>query len=146
MSDRDPRAVALGLAFDTGFANALPGEPPATIDLLQLVLGGERHALALGAVGSLHADLAVIPLPTPSPALLGVAVLRGIVTPIYDLALAVGQPAPTTRPRWIVIARARPMGFAFADFIGHARVEAARPVVNLIDLDLLVTRQGTPHG
>jgi chemotaxis signal transduction protein len=142
-ADRDPRAVALGVSFDTGFADPPAAEPPPTVDLLQLTLGGERHAIVLGAVGSLHADLTVIPLPTTSPALLGVAVLRGTVTPIYDLALSVGQPASAVPPRWVVIARSQPVGFAFAELIGHARVEAARPVVNLIDLDLLVTRQGT---
>ena len=88
-------------------------------------------ALRLADVSSFHADLAIPPLPARDPALLGVALVRGALVPVFDAARRLGKPAAVS-PRWVAVVRGR--GLAFAEFLGHARASEAR---GLIDLEAL---------
>ena len=64
----------------------------------------------------------VVALPSPVRTLRGVVAIRVQIFPIYDLGLALGWPAVARDARWIVLARAQPIGFALDHVDGHARV------------------------
>jgi chemotaxis signal transduction protein len=119
------RTAALREAFDRTFTLAHAGEPPPHFDLLQIEVGGQSYALRLADVVELVADRTLVPVPSPRPDLLGLVGLRGVVTPVYDLALALGhEPAP--RPRWLARLRApAPFAVAFEHFERHCRVPAS---------------------
>ncbi len=138
----EDRAAALRAAFDAAFAAAPPAPPVATDAYLRVRIGGEPYAVALAEVAALHVDLHVVPVPSPAPELLGVAVVRAAIAPIYDLRRALGAPA-TTPPRWVLMARGA--GFACDGFDGHAVAPIgaqqvvtlagrAHPIVSLVAL------------
>ena len=114
------RDTELRDAFDRGFAAAPPPPAPPHTDFLCLRIGGEPAAVVLAEIASLHADLPIVALPTRAPELLGVAAIRAVIVPIYDLAVAVGA-TTTGAPRWIVLVRGGAAGFAFEICDGHAR-------------------------
>lgn len=118
------RASELHDAFDRGFATAALPADAARTDFLCIQVGGQRAALPLRDIASLHADLRIVALPTRTPALLGVAAIRAAVVPIYDLSAAFGS-AGTGGTRWIALLRGGLAGFAFASFDGHARIADA---------------------
>jgi chemotaxis signal transduction protein len=118
------RALELRTMFDRGFAVAELASDAACSDFVCLRIGGEPAAIGLGDIASLHADLRVVPLPTPAAELLGVTAIRAQVVPIYDLSVALGG-APTGAARWTVVARGGAAGFGFAGFDGHARIPDA---------------------
>ena len=110
------RASELRDAFDRGFAAAPAADGGARHELLRIELAGEPYALALSEIRSLHVDLAIVPVPSRAPALLGVIALRGAIVPVYDLRRLLGL--PTDRPsRWVVVAGNN--AFAFDHVAGH---------------------------
>lgn len=123
MTDRlHELAAALRERFDREFADAPPGPAPATVDLLRIRLGATACAIALDEVAAVHADVPIVALPSPVRTLRGIVAIRGQLVPIYDLALALGwAPAPPAA-RWIVLARAQPVGFVVDHVAGHARI------------------------
>jgi purine-binding chemotaxis protein CheW len=117
------QAVALQKAFDGAFAEPLRPRQSGGTDLLAVRLGGERWTIPLTSISGLHSDKKITPLPGITPGLLGLAGFRGVLVPVYDLAARIGL-APVTSPRWMVLAAARPIAFAFAELDGHLRSEA----------------------
>jgi purine-binding chemotaxis protein CheW len=95
VADLQLRARRLREAFDRGFAQAERKARGPQVDLLLVQLGGEPHGIRLSAVGGLHADHPITPLPTELPALLGLAAFRGTLVPVYHLPTLMGY-APTT--------------------------------------------------
>jgi purine-binding chemotaxis protein CheW len=118
------RAAELRRQFDRAFAEARPPQPAPSEDLLAIRLGGETYALRLGEIAGLVAGLAISPVPGLDAPLLGIAAIRGAVTPVYDLATMLGHP-PTRRPRWLVLAAGTRTGFAVAEFDGCRRVPSS---------------------
>jgi chemotaxis signal transduction protein len=119
------RAIELRDAFDRGFALAERPAEPAYRDFLNARVGGAPVAIPLGDVASLHADLAITPLPARAPELLGVAAIRAAIVSIYDLGVALGIAPAIAGPgarRWVVVVRGGAAGFAFEAHDGHARV------------------------
>lgn len=147
MTARTDRAAQLRERFDRGFAEPLAPPAPATHDYLRVRIGGAPYAIALAEIAALHADLRVVALPSPARELLGIAAVRAALVPIYDLRLAIGAAADGA-PRWTVLLRGAPAGFAFDGFDGHARThEDARgsgatstgatsmPATNIVTID-----------
>jgi purine-binding chemotaxis protein CheW len=64
---------------------------PATV--MTFLLGRERYALPVGALGQVVPAAGVVPVPGAPPAVLGVANLRGEVGTVWDLARLLGLPA-----------------------------------------------------
>jgi chemotaxis signal transduction protein len=116
------RAAELRARFDREFADPPPAPAPPTIDLLRVRIGATTCAIALDEIAAVHADVVVVGLPSPVRTLRGVVAIRGQVFPIYDLGLALGWDPVGPTARWIVIARALPIGFALDHVEGHARV------------------------
>ena len=115
------RAGELRSAFDRAFAEEVHREVVQTEDLLALRVGAESYALRLSEIAGLYVDRAVTHLPGGAPALLGLASFRGAIAPVYDLHLLLDRPMAET-PRWLVLARASFVAFAFEAFEGHLRV------------------------
>jgi chemotaxis signal transduction protein len=140
------RAETLRRAFDAGFAEAARRETAAAEKLLAFDLGPEPYALRLSEIAGLFADRKVTRLPGAAAALLGLAGFRGAVVPVFDLHALLGRPGLET-PRWLAVASAAPVAFAFETFAGHLRVpreavmprqadgQARRPVREVADAD-----------
>jgi chemotaxis signal transduction protein len=110
--------------FDTSFAQPVRRHDGEQVELLAIRAGGSPYALRLSQTQGLHQDRPITSLPSPQPALLGLAGFAGTVVPVYDLAALLGHPV-AGRPRWLVLtAGAPPLAFAFHDLDGHLRVEA----------------------
>jgi chemotaxis signal transduction protein len=134
MSAREPMveaATAAGTAatlrrlFDQSFAAPVSSQSERHEDLLAIRVGPDRYGVRLAEIGGLHADLRIVPVPSPAAQLLGVVGIRGTMAPIYDLATFLGH-APAPSPRWIVLARGpQTVGFAFDAFDAHLKVPAA---------------------
>ncbi len=115
------RADELRRAFDQAFAVPPPLDRPAEHDLLGIHLATHPYALRLSEVAGLVADKAVTPVPSDHPALLGIAGFRGAILPVYGLPALLGHPAGAAC-RWLAIAAAAPLAFAFEGFDGHLRI------------------------
>jgi len=121
---RTPVATAERLreAFDRSFAQAQDAPETAFDDLLAIIVGGDPHLLRLADIQGLHANHAVVPVPSPDRRFIGIAGFRNTLTPIFDLRLVLGYP-PGTAPTWLVLARGPVLvGLAFDRFDGHLRV------------------------
>jgi chemotaxis signal transduction protein len=117
-------AALLRRSFDRSFAEAQAAPSVAHADLLTIQVGGDLHLLRLSEISSLHADHAVVPVPSDDPRFLGIGGFRNVLAPIFDLRLVLGY-RPGPRPRWLVLAHGpAPVGLAFDRFDGHARVAA----------------------
>jgi chemotaxis signal transduction protein len=123
--ESEPRAdtaAVLRRLFDASFAAPVQPRAERATHLLAIRVGGDPYALRLSEIAGLQPDLKVIPIPTPAVQLLGIAALRGMMAPIYDLAALLGY-SRAPNPRWIVFARApQPVGLAFEVFESHLQV------------------------
>ncbi|RYZ04587.1 MAG: chemotaxis protein CheW [Myxococcales bacterium] len=118
-------AAQLRADFDGAFAQAHAAEAPPHVDLLLIGVAERSYALRLSEVTELLADRRLVPVPSPRRDLLGLAGLRGVVTPVYDLALQLGHAAPA-EPRWLVQVRAAAaFALAFERFDRHLRVPSS---------------------
>lgn len=123
------RAQALREAFDRSFAEAPAIERAALENILAIRVSGNPFALRLAEIAGLFADRRITPVPGPVAELLGVAGLRGLMVPVYDLGSLLGH-ATAAKARWLVVARdGWPVGLAFEKFERHLRVprEALAP-------------------
>jgi chemotaxis signal transduction protein len=105
-------AEQLRRAFDEAFTRAPEERASDDEDVLAVRLGNDPYAIRLIDIAGVHLGQKVVPLPSPMSELSGVAALRGVLVPIYDLAALLGYPA-TSGQRGFVLARVqRPVGFA----------------------------------
>jgi purine-binding chemotaxis protein CheW len=118
------RAAALRRDFDRSFTVAPLGAEAAKLDLLAVQMGTKRFALRLSDIAGLFADKKIVDVPGAGPTLLGIAGFRGAIAPVYDLQKMLGLGAGHA-PRWLVIAAAAPVAFAFEAFEGQLRVSPA---------------------
>lgn len=107
-------------AFDAGFAERHPVEPPPEDPLLAVRAGGVPFAVPLADLAGVHAAARIVPLPDGAPGLLGLAGVRGRVVAVHDLAAAAGAGALAGPPRWLLVARgAEPIALAVEAVEGH---------------------------
>ncbi len=112
-------AASLRQNFDQAFAQAPAGAGAPTQAFLAIQIGGDSYALRLRDVSGLFADKKIVPLPSQSPDLLGIASFRGALIPVYDLRILLGYPAGAA-PRWLVlVAQAAPISLAFDQLDGY---------------------------
>ncbi len=109
--------------FDASFAHAPVFADAATEDLLLIRVGGDPYALRLRDVGAVLTDRSVVPLPSKSPTLLGLAGVRGSLVVVHGLADILGYGRPRGTPRWLAMAPSpTAIGLAFEAFDGHVRL------------------------
>jgi chemotaxis signal transduction protein len=116
------RAAALRNDFDRSFAVAPRSADAARLDLLAVCLATRRFALRLSDIAGLFVDKKIVSVPGSGPTLLGIAGFRGAIAPVYDLQKLLGLAASHASARWLVIAAAAPVAFAFEKFEGQLRV------------------------
>jgi chemotaxis signal transduction protein len=115
------RALELRHSFDSSFTQPARTESAELEDLLTIQAGEGAWALRLAQVAGIFAGKAVTPLPSPVPALLGIAGFRAAIVPVYDLGALLGR-AGVGSPRWLVLTASEPVALAFDQFDGHLRV------------------------
>jgi purine-binding chemotaxis protein CheW len=73
--------------------------------LVGFIVGDVEYAVAIARVKEISNPLAVVALPHPPPAVIGVADYRGDVVPVVDLRTRFGLPpvVATRRTKWIVV-------------------------------------------
>jgi len=125
VTDRLPpmaaRAGALRDAFDRSFADLTPFDPLPKEDLVAIRIADDAFALRLSEIAGLYANKKVTRVPGGDPALLGIAVFRSTILPVYSVANLLGHAAKAS-PCWLVIASAAPIALAFDAFEHHLRV------------------------
>ena len=115
-------AASLRRLFDEGFAAPAESRRERAEQLLAIRVGADPYVLRISEVAGLHADLQVVPIPSPAVHLLGIVGLRGVMAPVYDLAGLLDYPR-AANPRWVVFARSPQLvGFAFDVFDSHLQV------------------------
>ena len=113
------RAEALRRAFDEGFAEAPTPRRRGDEGYLAIRVGDRPYALRVRDIAGLYADQPIVPVPSDAPALLGVAAFRGVMAPVYDLRVALAQPAGAV-PAWLVLVHTPdPVALAFDLFEEH---------------------------
>ncbi|MGB8843242.1 MAG: chemotaxis protein CheW [Aliidongia sp.] len=117
------RAATLRDAFDRSFADPARPDPARQEDFLAIRIEGEAFALRLSEIAGLHADKKVVRVPGGVPALLGIAAFRGTILPVFSFAILLDHAARAS-PRWLAVATAAPVAFAFDAFEHHLRVSA----------------------
>lgn len=122
------RAQELRREFDRSFASPILANNAATEDLLAIRLGAANFALRLSEIAGLFVDKKITLVPGANAALVGVAGFRGTIIPVYDLQQLIGHSAGQTL-RWLFLAAAAKVAFAFETFEGQLRVpaEAIKP-------------------
>ncbi len=118
------RAAALRAAFDRSFAEPARPDPTPMTDLLAFRAGTRAYALHLAEISGLFADKKITRVPGHAPGLLGIVGFRGALVPVYSIAASLGH-AASEIPRWLVVAAAAPIAFAFEAFEFHVRVARA---------------------
>ena len=112
-------ATALRRLFDASFAAPAASMSQRLEDLLAIRVGADPYALRTSEIAGLHVGVKIVPVPSPVAQLLGIAAIRGMMAPIYDLAALLRYP-PAANPRWFIFARApQPVGLAFETFESH---------------------------
>lgn len=116
------RAAELRRLFDQSFAEAPGSAAESRHAFLAVGVGGDNYALRLSDVSELYVDKKVVPLPSHSPDLLGIASFRGVLIPIFDLRLLLGYGAGAW-PRWLVLTKLDlSIGLAFDRLDGYLTV------------------------
>ena len=115
------QAGELRRLFDRAFAEPVRGDVASTDDLLAFRIGSEPYALRLTEIAGLFAGRRISRLPGSHGAFLGLVGFRGSIVPAYDLQVLLGRPA-LDAPRWLAVASAALVAFAFETFEGHLRV------------------------
>jgi purine-binding chemotaxis protein CheW len=117
------RVAEIRDAFDRSFAAAPAAAAAEPVSLLAVRAGEHPFAVRLSETAGLITDRRVTPVPTAMPELVGIAGVRGVAIPVYDLAMMLGFPAMGAA-RWLLLARGAAIAFALDSFDGQLRVDA----------------------
>jgi purine-binding chemotaxis protein CheW len=114
-------------SFDEAFMEAVAETRAQFDDLLAIRVRGDPYAIRLADIDGLFVERRIVPLPTPVPALLGLAGFRGQMVPVYELGQLLAYAASLEPPRWLVMAKARePFALAFDAFDAQLHVDRAQ--------------------
>lgn len=110
--------------FDSSFAR--PWEPArmASNTILCFTVGGHRFAAQLRQLQSIARAGPVVRVPSRSPALLGLTVLRARLMPLYSLMTLLEMPGAAAETCWLAVLRGnRPAALAIDALAGYADPE-----------------------
>lgn len=105
MSDEGLEGMAKALRADflRGFASPVVHAAFDTIDLLAIRVAGVPYALRMDEIAEVSAQRRVVPVPTSEKVLLGLAGIRGVVVPVYSLAMVLEHAPSELGAPWFAI-------------------------------------------
>jgi len=121
LSELDIRLFGMRNAFDASFAEPAARVEATPLDFVALRIGDQPYAIRTTEISGFYAGLAVTPVPTSVPALIGIAGHSGEMLPVYDLALLLGLSA--SDGSWAVIDAGNSVGLLFSVFEDHWRID-----------------------
>lgn len=122
-SDADGRLAELRRDFDRAFADPYPDEPEEVESLLAIRLQEDPYGLLVGEISAVDRAGSIVPLPSRSPGLIGIAGYRGAILPVYGLASLMGYERSPESPRWLVVCGKRePLALAVSELEGYVQV------------------------
>lgn len=116
------QARALAEAFDRGFAVARPAAPSKPSDYLIVRIGGDPHAVPLLELAELVPLPRLTALPGSPAECLGLAGVRGVAVPVYDLRVLLGYAAGGETAPWLAILAAARVALTFDAVEGYLRL------------------------
>jgi chemotaxis signal transduction protein len=128
MNDRpviEGKAAELRQAFDRSFASP-PSDAAAEVDdLLTIRVAGDPYAIRLRDIAGVVSGRRIVPVPSATPDLLGLAGIRGGVVPVFGLGSILGYGA-TDAPGWMVLCGVEDaIAIAFSALGGYVRLPRA---------------------
>lgn len=119
-------AAALAREFDLGFSRAADLEPPVEENLLILQLQSRPFAVRATGLRAIAPTPRIACVPSSSPALLGIAGIRGELVPVFDLAHLLGISPEERGLRWcLLVGESERAALAFRHFDGFVRCPAS---------------------
>lgn len=125
-------AARLRHDFDAAFGEAPPAAVPAGQALLAVSIGGDPYALRVAEITGLVRDRRVAPLPQVSGGFMGLCGQRGVLLPVWDLAVMLGYAASRVQTPWLAMPVGEPAwALAFERFDGYLSLslDGLRPYV-----------------
>lgn len=116
-------AERLRADFDRSFAAPPVAAASSAQRFIAIRVGGDPYAVALAQVAEIHSGRRVAKLPVDAPDLLGVANVRGVPTPIYDLAVCLGYAPGGQHGATLLVRGPAPLGLAFDAVEVHLAVD-----------------------
>jgi purine-binding chemotaxis protein CheW len=125
--DISHRVADLRRAFDETFAAAPERRGEQTEDLLAFTIARDSYALRIDQLTGLLSTRKIVPLPSRTPGLIGLAGVRGSVVPVYSLARILGYEVSDPSTRWLALSgHPESVALAFDELEGFLRVERSR--------------------
>lgn len=118
------KAARLRETFDRGFA-----EPPRTAngeheDVLAIRIAGRPFALRARQLATIVKDKKIVPFPSTSSGLIGMAGVRAAIVPVYSLAALLGFSSNGDAGlKWLAMAGTPAVGLAFEELVSFERIE-----------------------
>ncbi len=121
------RAAELRRAFDRTFSEPLRRASDDCESLLLAKVGGAHYALKIRDLAGLVRCPAIVAIPSPTPALLGIAGLSGVPVAAFSLAALLGHADSDSKPRLLLLCGGEErVGFAFSQLEGCVQVSRSR--------------------
>jgi chemotaxis signal transduction protein len=116
--------LALRHHFDHAFTVPVAGQAAPQVKVLSIGIRGRPFSLALQELRGVHRCPKLTALPSRMPEMIGIAGIRGVLIPVYDLGALIGLPARSEHA-WIALAANQGVGFAFDEYQSHSTLDAA---------------------
>jgi purine-binding chemotaxis protein CheW len=112
--------------FDESFASAPGSEQQPLVPLIAILVSGDPAVLRARDILGIAKVKRILPFPSVFAEVIGIAGMRGVVVPVFDLAKLLQMPTAQGRTDWLVLAnRESPIAFAFEKFEGQVEVSPA---------------------
>jgi chemotaxis signal transduction protein len=94
------------------------------MSLIAITIAGMAYALRLDHVATVHVDVRIGTVPSKARGLVGLATIRNIIVPVFDLGVVLGHRAVPIPGRWLVVGAGDvPRAWMFEHLDGQVRIE-----------------------
>jgi chemotaxis signal transduction protein len=125
MEPQGNRVAELRSAFDRTFQVAYQRKTKDVEPMIAFRTAGAALAVSAKHITEVIKRGFILPVPSVVSELLGVAVVRGMLVPVFNLATLLELP-PSGEPQWFMLTnRETPVAFAFDGLEGRVEVERA---------------------
>jgi purine-binding chemotaxis protein CheW len=109
--------------FDQAFASASAAATEMVERLLLVQVGAKPFVIRNGDISGLAKAKRIVPAPSRHPELVGIAGIRGVLIPVFNLAKLVGLEARSEELHWLALVTGeQSIALAFDEFEGQADV------------------------